>query len=202
MIKSLISVTAIATLGLALAGCGNSNTPVFAAAPKITPQPAPAAVTYTQIERLSRPAVKEVFEPFQHHQISNAIEPYNDPTIKGDISGTEDALRPPKNGLDYGATIASVLYPDEYLVNLAGATPASGTFLLSADINPANFGGRAPNDDVIDLELGVLFGNTLSALNIIGDDGQENACLSSQNTGPEAANKKSTSTFPYFPTPS
>jgi len=200
MNKSTILVTAVATLGLALAGCSNGST-VLSPAPKITPQPAPAAVVYTQIERLSRPAVKEVFEPFQHHQISNAIEPYADTTIQGDITGTEDALRPPKNGLDYGKTIASVLYPDEYLVNLNGATPASGTFLLSADINPANFGGRAPNDDVIDLELGVLFGNTLSALNIIADDGQENACLSTQNTGAEDPGKKSTSTFPYFPTP-
>jgi hypothetical protein len=190
------SVSALAALGLALTACSNNSTP------RLTPQPtAPAATTFTQIERLSRPAIKEVFEPFQDHQISNAVEPYNDPTIKSAIQVTEDALRPPKGALDYGATLASVLYPDEYLVNLAGSsTPPAldNQFFLSAEVAPGSFGGRAPNDDVIDLELGVLFGKTLSALNIIADDGEANDCLSSQNTPSEDPAKKTTSTFPYL----
>jgi hypothetical protein len=186
-------VTTLAVLALSLTACsGNSGV-------KLTPQP-PGPTTYRQIERLSRPAIKEVFEPFQEHQVSNAAEPYNDPTIKTAIQTTEDALRPPKGAIDYGAALASVLYPDEYLVNLAGSTtpPADGQFFLSAEVAPGSFGGRAPNDDVVDLELGALFGNTLSSLNIIADDGEENDCLSSQNIPSEDAAKKTTSTFPYL----
>jgi hypothetical protein len=164
---------------------------------------------YTQIERLSRPAIKEVFEPFQDHQKSNAVEPYNDPTIQADIVGTEDYVRPPNAsaGTDYGKTLASVLYPDEYLVNLSGSAPASTAndpeLFLSAEVDGSSaFGGRAPNDDVIDLELPVLFGGTLHALGIVkGEDGEENNCLSSQNIASEDPSKLTTSTFPYLPKP-
>jgi len=186
------SVTVLAALGLGLAAC-SSPTVV------LTP---PKPVTYTQIERLSRPAIKEVFEPFQEHQISNAVEPYNDPTIQSAIKTTEDALRPPAASTDYGAALAGVLYPDQYLVNLAGNTtplPLTGQYFLSAELSPTGFGGRAPNDDVIDLELGALFGKTLSAVGLIADDGEENDCLSSQNIPSEASAKLTTSTFPYLP---
>jgi hypothetical protein len=66
----------------------------------------------------------------------------------------------------------------------------------------AAFGGRAPNDDVIGLELGVLFGNTIPALGLAPDDNKENTCLSAQNiAGGENASKKTTGTFPYLPVP-
>jgi hypothetical protein len=197
MIKLKTSVGAVAALGFGLAAC--SSSPVH-----LTPQPSapPAATTYTQIERLSRPAVKEVFEPFQDHQISNAVEPYNDPTIKADIKTTEDALRPPSATTDYGATLAGLLYPDEYLVNLSGTeAPLSATneYFLGTELsNGANFGGRAPNDDVIGLELAALFGNALTAAGV-ADDHEENDCLSAQNLPAEDPAKKTTSTFPYLP---
>jgi hypothetical protein len=184
---------AVALFGFGIAGCSN---PVNITQP--VPRTTPAA-SFTQIELLSRPAVKEVFEPYQDHQITNAIEPYNDPTIKGAIIATEDALRPATATTDYGKALAGVLYPNEYLVNLNGAAPASGTFFLSTEVSGgADFGGRAPNDDVIDLELGALFGNTLPALGLIADDHQENNCLSSQNIGTEDPAKKTTATFPYL----
>ena len=161
---------------------------------------------YTQIERLSRPAIKEAFESFQDHQISNAAEPYNDPTIKADIATTEDAVRPANTakGTDYGAALASVLYPDEYLVNLSGTAPASSAadpeLFLSAEVDGGTaFGGRAPNDDVIALELGALFGKTLPAIGLIADDGEENNCLMTENIHSGAdSGKNSTTTFPYL----
>lgn len=190
------SLGAFSLLGLGLAAC--STTPLSGGGST----PIVQSTKYVQIERLSRPAIKEVFEPFQEHQVSNAVEPYNDPTIQSWIKTTEDTLRPPKSSLDYGAALAGVLYPDEYLVNLNGSsTPPSSDnqFFLSAEISPNGFGGRAPNDDVIDLELGILFGKTLPALGLIADDGEENNCLSSQNIGAEDPAKKTTSTFPYLP---
>jgi hypothetical protein len=188
---------AVAVLGLGLTACGGGSV-------VLSPQPssAPAATKYVQIERLSRPAIKEVFEPYQQHQISNVVEPYSDPTIQNAIKTTEDTLRPPSGSTDYGATLASILYPDQYLVNLAGATTPlalTGQYFLSAELSPTGFGGRAPNDDVIDLELGALFGKTLSAVGVIADDHEENNCLSSQNIASESPAKKTTATFPYLP---
>ena len=198
MMNSTKSAIALAALALGLAACGGT-TSVLSPQPHL---PTPVPQSYTQIELLSRPAIKEVFEPFQEHQITNAVEPYADPTIQGAIKGTEDALRPPTATTDYGAALASVLYPNEYLVNLAGSTAplaATGQCFLSAELSPTGFGGRAPNDDVVDLELGVLFGNTLSAVNLVPDDKEENDCLSSQNIASEDPAKKTTSTFPYLP---
>ena len=118
-------------------------------------------------------------------------------------------MRPPNKtaGTDYGATLTSILYPDEYLVNLNGTAPAATApdpeLFLSAEVDGSTaFGGRAPNDDVIDLELPVLFGNTLFALGIVkADDGEENNCLTSQNIPAEDPSKKTTAVFPYLPVP-
>ncbi len=191
MLKVIKSLAVAGGLGMGLAACSGGNSVV------LTPPPPPATTTYYQIERLSRPAVKEVFEPFVQHQISNAAEPYNDPTLQADIKATEDALRPPNAtlGSDYGAAIAGVLYPDEYLVNLDGATAG----FLGAEVAALGtpFGGRKVTDDVVNTELGIAFGTTLSALGLQPADNETNYCLSKENidstTGPQPTN-----TFPYL----
>ena len=98
------------------------------------------------------------------------------------------------------------MYPDEYLVNLAGATPSGADpyYFLSTEVSGgAAFGGRAPNDDVISLELGVLFGGTLPAIGLIGDDKEENNCLDTENlTSGNNPQKAMRTTFPYLPSPS
>ncbi len=211
--RNTIQFTAsLAVLGFALAGCGGGSTVLT---PPHPVQSNGAPVQYTQIERLSRPAIKEVFEPFQDHQKSNVAEPYNDPVIQNDIKFTEDTVRPPvpatgsSVATDYGALLQKVLYPDEMLVNLNGGPPTGVDkeyFLSTEATNGAAFGGRQPNDDVIDLELGIIFGNTLSALGLQPDDHQENNCLAFQNIGgPGQAvydpSIKSSGTFPYFAGP-
>ncbi len=215
MIKHLGSLTILAVFGGALAGCGSSGATV------LTPNRPPnqgggTTAQYVQIERLSRPAIKEVFEPFQDHQTSNAVEPYADPTIQADIKKTENALRPPTTyqgkASDYGTSLAGVLYPDEYSVNLAGNAPQAGDadpfYFLSNELTPARFGGRAPNDDVIYLELGTLFGGIAPTVGLIPEDNQENTCLSGQNIagpmkpGGQNAAKLTTGTFPYLNNPS
>ena len=201
--KTLTTLGALG-LGLALSACSSGDVHLTPG-PNQTPIP-PASTaqptgTFVQIERLSRPAIKEVFEKFVDHQTSNASEPASDALIASSIKGTEDALRPPSTsaGTDYGATLASVLAPDEYKVDLSQTV---GGF-LGADLPgkvPGPFGGRNPNDDVVAVELGVLFGNTLSKLGIVADDGEENNCLSAQNIS-IAPSQKSTGTFPYLPAP-
>jgi hypothetical protein len=187
---------AAGTLGLVVAGCGGGTTRPF-----VSPTPPPG--TYTQIERLSRPAVKELFEKFVDHQISNATEPYNDPTLQGEIQTFTDALRPPKNGADYGKALAGVLYPDEYAVDLSqtgGAAYLGYETGGATSSTKSTFGGRGVADDVIDISLGAVFGNTLPTLGLIADDGQENNCLSKENVTQNATQAPG-GTFPYLAGP-
>ncbi|GAC1585698.1 MAG: hypothetical protein NVS3B28_08760 [Candidatus Velthaea sp.] len=195
-------LTALSALGLGLAACSTNNDSV-----RLTPQPpAPGQATaqYVQIERLSRPAIKEVFEKFVDHQKSNAIEPYQDDLLKNSIVATEDFVRygpggPAAGTPDYGKDIAGVVYPDEYLVDLAQTT---GSFLGTETVK--NFGGRQPNEDVIGTELAVLFGTAISdgTLGVVLDkpDNKQNNCLKTQNLALNPT-QASGPAFPYLPKP-
>jgi hypothetical protein len=177
------------------AGCGGGGNSVTSL---------PQKPGYSQIERLSRPAIKEVFEPFNDHKISNAAEPYNDPTIQADIIATEDYVRPPNatKGTDYGKTLAGILYPDEYTVDLS-QTGVKAAYLgvETKGATGSLFGGRDLTDDVVGISLGALFGNTLSTVApVTADDGEENNCLSTENLA-QRASQTQTATFPYFSPP-
>ncbi|MBD5657573.1 MAG: DUF4331 family protein [Candidatus Eremiobacteraeota bacterium] len=206
MIRNVTTFGALG-LGLALTACSsNSGSTSYVAGPApsavpVTSSTAQPTGTFYQIELLSRPAVKEVFEPFVYHQVTNAAEPYNDPTLKAYIKTTEDALRPPSTslGTDYGATLQSVLYPNVYLVDL---TQTTGGFLGVETKGAVGgpFGGRNIDDDVVKVELAAAFGNALSTLGLIKDDGEENNCISAQNVTILASQQSST-TFPYLAQP-
>ncbi len=188
-------VAALGALGTlaALTGCnGNSSVP-----PPIHP-----ATKYTQIELLSRPAVKELFEKFVDHQITNAAEPYNDPTLQGEIQGLTDALRPPNagKGSDYGKALASILYPNTYTVDLSQSGKASYLGVETGGATGGKFGGRDIADNVIDISLGAVFGHTLAALGVQPEDNEENACISTQNTT-QKASQGNTGSFPYLSAP-
>jgi len=196
MQKTITTAFALSFAGILIAGCGGGGNTVSSV-------PQTPATTYTQIERLARPAIKEVFEPFNDHKVSNAAEPYNDPTMKADIIGTEDYVRPPSTtyGTDYGATLASVLYPDEYAVDLS-QTGVTAAYLgvETGGATGSKFGGRGLGDDIVDISLGALFGNTLSALGVTADDHEENNCISKENLT-QRASQAATATFPYFSSP-
>jgi hypothetical protein len=187
-----LALLALGALSFGLAACGGGNsvntTPV-----------APAAKTYTQIELLSRPAVKELFEKFVDHQTSNASEPYADTTLQTQIKGLTDALRPPVGSTDYGAAIAGVLYPN-WLTADVSQTTGAGYLAYEITANHAAFGGRLVTDDVIDTSLGVVFGNTLSTLGLIADDHQENNCLTTDHVAMNTS-QVPTATFPYLHAP-
>jgi hypothetical protein len=189
--KAFTSLTIAATAVLALAGCNGGST---SATPVAT-----SKTTYTQIERLARPAVKEVFEKFVDHQTSNAAEPYNDPTLQAQIMGLTDALRPPNTtlGSDYGKKLAAILYPDEYTVDLSKAGPAS---YLGIETTGGTFGGRAVTDNVVDISLGAIFGHTLATIAAQPEDNEENNCLTTQNVA-QNPSQAPTATFPYLPAP-
>ncbi len=210
MKNTLFVLTALGAISLGLAGCNGAST----SAPRFntgsafaTPQPGnppTSTASYVQIELLSRPAVKEALENFNDHKTTNAVEPYAgapaDPLF-AEIKSTEDTVRPPKGGTDYGATLQTILYPNEIAVNLADtADNASYLGVETGGATGGKFGGRDPNDDVIDIDLGALFGNTLSKLGVLADDGQENNCISVENVAQNPTQMKTVS-FPYLAGP-
>jgi hypothetical protein len=194
MKKHILSVLAAGALGLGLAACGGGSS--------INTVPVPGPQKYTQIELLSRPAVKELFEKFVDHQITNAAEPYADTTLQGEIQSFTDALRPPSAtlGSDYGKVLASVLYPNWITadVSQAGAAAYLGNETGGATSSTkSTFGGRAITDDVIAISLGAVFGHTLPALGLQPEDNEENNCISNDNT-PQRASQAPSGTFPYL----
>ncbi len=201
MMKFAKTVLAVAALGFGVAACSSGN----GGDVRLDPQPpvngsTGAPKSFVQIERLSRPAVKEVFERFVDHQISNASEPYNDPTLKSAIHDVTVALG---RSEQTAGVLQAVLYPDQYTVDLSqiGGAAYLGTETGGATSSTkSKFGGRDINDNVIDISLGALFGNTVSALGLAPDDGKENNCLTTQHVA-VASRQGNTGTFPYLSNP-
>jgi hypothetical protein len=157
--------------------------------------PPPGATSYQQIELLSRPAVKEVFEAFASHDTTNRVEPYADPTLKGMILSFSENFRDKKTS----GALQSILYPNVMKADLSqNTTAASYLGYETGGATGSKFGGRGLDDDIVDISLGALFGNTLSALNVVPDDHKEAPCLTTDNV---AYDKNNTSTFPYVQAP-
>jgi hypothetical protein len=188
----LLSSLALAGMTLGLAACNGGSSPAAPTKPPTT--------EYTQFELLSRPAVKELFETFVNHQVTNGAEPYNDPTLSGSITTFTNAFRAPA----YGLALQSILYPNELAADLSQTTPASYLGIETGGATSttgSKFGGRDLADNVIDISLGAVFGNTLTALKVVAtDDGQENNCLTTQNLT-QRSSQANTGSFPYLSPP-
>lgn len=185
-----------ALFAIGAAGCTTSSSSLPAAAHKST---------YVQIERLSRPAVKEAFENFSNHDQSNRTAPTQDNLLHDSIVTfmENDAGRDTTTS----TTLASILTPDEMQADLSKTVAGCGTpntpcgAYLGVETGGATgntFGGRWLNDDVIDISLGAIFGNTLAALGVVPDDHHESPCLTTDNVGTAQAYS---ATFPYVNTP-
>lgn len=190
-----ITLGAVALAALAAAGCTTSSS---------TPIVQHKAV-YVQIERLSRPAIKEAFENFANHDQSNRSTPTQDQLLHDSIVTfmENDAGRDTTTS----TTLATILTPDEMQADLSKSVAGCGTpnspcgAYLGVETGGATgdtFGGRWLNDDVIDISLGAIFGNTLAALGVVPDDHHESPCLTTDNVGPAQAYS---ATFPYVNTP-
>jgi Domain of unknown function (DUF4331) len=164
-----------------------------AGTPTISPTTPAASSKYVQIELLSRPAVKEAFENFTDHDTTNRTEPYNDSTLQGEI-GTFTTTAAGRSAAT-AAALQSILYPNEMVADLSqSATTGSYLGVETGGATGSKFGGRALTDDTIAISLGALFGNTLSALGVVPDDGKESPCLTNDNV---ASTNVTTATFPY-----
>jgi hypothetical protein len=191
MKKLLTGAAAAAMLGLALTGCNGNG-------PRVLGTPTSGNNTvYTQTELFARPAVKEGLEMFKDHDATNRGEPYSDTTLTNDI-GTFASTVAKRDAATTGA-LQKILGLDEMMFDTSSAaTTAAYLGVESGGATGSTFGGRALNDDVIDLDLGAVFGNTLSLLKVVPDDHKESPCLTTDNVGYDKAN---TATFPYVQPP-
>jgi hypothetical protein len=189
-----LALLATILAGAIVGGC-TSNAGVFnPAAERVGLSPTGSTV-YNQIELLSRPAVKEVFELFEDHNKTNRAEPYADPVIQAQIKSFTLMFRSKKNA----DTLQAVLYPNVLKADLSqDVTTASYLGYETGGATGSKWGGRALDDDIVDISLGAIFGNTLSALGLIPDDKKEAPCLALDNV---AYDKSNTTTFPYIQAP-
>jgi hypothetical protein len=196
--KTLLGTAALGALAAALAGCNSgssSGPPNPYAAPQPTNPPANTA-SFVQLERLARPAVKELFQQFANHDSTNRSAPYNDPTLPGEIAALTTAFRAPA----YGTALQSILIPDEIAADLTQTGSAAYLGVETGGATGGKFGGRGLGDNVIDISLGAVFGKTLNTLGVVAvDDGRENGCLTSQNLKQAASQQQAG--FPYLGAP-
>lgn len=189
-----LALVALALCGAAIGGCasraGAGLTPAVQGGAGLA-----GSQVYKQIELLSRPAVKEAFELFKDHNKTNRSEPYDDPLLQSQIGSFTKAFRSKKNA----ETLQAVLYPNVIKVDLSqDTTKAAYLGYETGGATGSKYGGRALDDDIIDISLGAIFGNTLSALGLIPDDHKELPCLTTDNIGYDKSNTK---TFPYIQGP-
>jgi hypothetical protein len=197
MRQTLITFGAVYALMLGAASCSGSTT---------NSAPAQNPSQYKQIERLARPAVKELFQMFANHDGTNrtspAAQPLSGQTLFQEIGSFTTGVA----GRDaaHASTLQAILIPDEVSADLSQTGTGSYLGVETGGATAADhdkFGGRTLADDVIDISLGAVFGNTLSALGLIPDDGKEVPCLTTDNVPQQNAADNVTAAFPYVGTP-
>lgn len=154
---------------------------------------------FIQQDRLARPAINEVLATvsFDRHRINNRIAPTDDPNqVARDIRGF---YKFPAGRSDAIADAAvSVLVPDVMKVDLSQPGPASYLGVETGGFTGGKFGGRKLSDDVVDIDLGAVFGNTIPALGLAPNDGKALPQFTSDNVGPQ---NNELPTFPYLAPP-
>jgi hypothetical protein len=194
----------LATL-VALAGCGGSSSNAIPTTPNTviglwTTTSTPNGGTFRQKDRLARPVVNEVFATVANnrHKINDEATPAEDgANLANDIQSFMTA--PAGRSAETIAVVKSVLVPDIMKADLG---KSDGAAYLGVETNGATggkFGGRKLSDDVVDISLGVVFGNTISALGLAPDDGKEIATLTSDHV--DASGKHFSGSFPYLGSP-
>ncbi len=178
--------------------------------------------TWTQVERLGRPAVKEATEAFANHDATNRAALTDDGVLAKSIR--EYMIHTAGRSTAVADAAVKVLIPDFIEADLSQAGPArylavetngkSGLPVQIVRTVPPDgiegvkkalgdpyrqFGGRDPRSPVIDLSLGAIYGSLIPKLGLAPDDNRETACLTSDNTTPAA--KHPLRGFPYLGDP-
>ncbi len=178
--------------------------------------------TYTQVERLARPAVKEATENFADHDATNRSTITDDALLAKSIHTFVKTVAKRSDAIADAAV--KVLIPDAIEADLSAPGPArylavetngkSGLPVAVVRLVPPggidgikralgdpyrHFGGRDLRSPVIDLSLGSIFGSLIPKLGLAPDDGHETACLTSDHTTPAAHHVLDV--FPYTGVP-
>ena len=203
MRQSLLTFGAIYAVVLGTSSCngGATNVPTLNTGN-------PTGIQYQQIERLARPAVKELFQQFANHDGTNRTSPAQTPlssqTLYQEIGSftTTVAGRSPA----IASTLQAILIPDEIAADLSQVGTASYLGVETGGAtNPTGgkFGGRGLPDDVIDISLGAVFGKTIpTVVPSVADDGKESPCLTTDNVPQKNAQDNVTpAVFPYVGAP-
>ncbi len=178
--------------------------------------------TWTQVERLGRPAVKEATEAFANHDATNRAALTDDGVLAKSIR--EYMIHTAGRSTAVADAAVKVLIPDFIEADLSQAGPArylavetngkSGLPVQIVRTVPPDgiegikkalgdpyryFGGRDPRSPVVDLSLGAIYGSLIPKLGLAPDDNRETECLTSDNTTPAA--KHPLRGFPYLGDP-
>src|SRR5262249_33928681 len=164
---------------------------------------------YNQLDRLARPVVNEALATGtgRRHEPHDTYSPTDDRNPHaGLITDIDRFLKSPAGrSPTIRNVIESVLVPDVMIADLSQVDKASYlgyevTRALSGGTR-SSFGGRALSDDVVDISLGIIFGNTGPALGLAPDDGAELPLFTTDNVGYDPGTKKTLNSFPYVGTP-
>lgn len=178
--------------------------------------------TWTQVERLGRPAVKEATEAFRNHDATNRAALTDDGVLRNSIH--EYMIHTAGRSEAVANAAVKVLMPDFIEADLSADGPArylavetngkSGLPIQIIRTVPPDgilgvkqalgdplrhFGGRDPKSPVIDLSLGAIYGSLIPKLGLAPDDNRETPCLTSDYTTPAA--KHPLRGFPYLGDP-
>jgi hypothetical protein len=187
-----------------------------------TSLPDAGAPTYTQVERLGRPAIKEATENFANHDITNRSTITDDALLARSIYTYTTVVA--RRSTRIAEALTKLLIPDAIEADLSAPGPArylavetngkSGLPVAVVRLVPVpliygvkrslgdpyrQFGGRDLGSPVIDLSLGAIYGSLLPKLGLAPDDGHETPCLTSDNTTPAA--KHFLTSFPFIGAP-
>ena len=157
--------------------------------------------TYRQQDRLARPLPNEVLATVtdRDHESINKMTPVEDSgRLKSEI---ESFLTfPAGRSTAIKNVIESVLVPDVLKADMSQSGPAAYLGVETGGATGGTFGGRKLIDDVVDISLGIIFGNTVPALGLAPDDGKELPSFTSDNVGPQG-NITGALPFPFLPPP-
>jgi len=156
-------------------------------------------IVYQQGELLARPAVKELFEVFSTHELTNTSDPYDDVYVGRSINYFMRNVA--GRSVPISNVVHSVLALNELAADVSQPGPAAYLGVETGGATGSKWGGRGLTDDVIDTSLGVVFGNTVPALGLAADDGKENNCLTNEHVTSGQGGTQTQSTFPYLAPP-
>ena len=155
-------------LGAGIAGCSNDPTVITGGSTTNG-----SNIVFQQVDREGRPGIKELFLPYATHDAFNRITPMQDTTTSGAIS-TFVSSAPAGRSAAIASYVSNILTPDALIANF-NDTSQRASYLgyetnagIAADCQgqaPTVFGGRALTDDVVNVMLGLTFGNLATTSN-------------------------------------